>query len=465
MVNNKKDGIAIITEKCKVPYKLSNDVLTLFFGDQIVCSEEVINYIVGMTSNTATPKYTYYHLSVPLKCSINKSEVEIHYPLLCGNVNVYVDYFIDDYYEKALYNGMTFSFMELDCFAPSDEIYVKDEQKFMFLKNPIKLCEFDFTHKNKKVSFTLQVRSCADVIVNGVDPIKNKLESKSELILRFEKTNDLLFILELYRAIQKLFAFICNRKNITLDSAVLTSEKTKQDFQSLQNTSDNKSKKSLKHHRLVIIDKYKDIPENKSNCIKIAKYSMMSSHFEELFNMFLEDKVSTLSIHNSLKARNHVDLQQFLSITSLFEYYQRNFLPEISSKTILEVYNEVDNLLEDYLKKVTGEKRRIAKRLKKSLRPRISLKEIIIKVYNGYDDWTGLENILDGFFTYNIDDLAKAANEWRNALAHHKKECEPDVKIVHAIRLLEHLNYCIVLRVAGYEDNEIKNIVENILTR
>ena len=49
--------------------------------------------------------------------------------------------------------------------------------------------------------------------------------------------------------------------------------------------------------------------------------------------------------------------------------------------------------------------------------------------------------------------LSDIANRWRNELAHEKREYEPDSQVVDAIRLVEHLNYCIVLREAGYDDN------------
>ena len=34
-----------------------------------------------------------------------------------------------------------------------------------------------------------------------------------------------------------------------------------------------------------------------------------------------------------------------------------------------------------------------------------------------------------------------------------------------AVRLVEHMNYCIVLRKAGYDDDQIKAIITEILVR
>ena len=61
--------------------------------------------------------------------------------------------------------------------------------------------------------------------------------------------------------------------------------------------------------------------------------------------------------------------------------------------------------------------------------------------------------------------MASAANSWRNELAHEKREYQPDVDVVNAIRLVEHINYCIVLRQAGFNDEQIKAIISDILIR
>ena len=93
------------------------------------------------------------------------------------------------------------------------------------------------------------------------------------------------------------------------------------------------------------------------------------------------------------------------------------------------------------------------------------MEEKILKAYNGYGDWASLSEVLLEWFGVDVSDLADAANEWRNELAHEKREYCPDVKAIRAIRLVEHLNYCIILRKAGYSNEEIKNIIQEILAR
>ena len=87
------------------------------------------------------------------------------------------------------------------------------------------------------------------------------------------------------------------------------------------------------------------------------------------------------------------------------------------------------------------------------------------KVIDGYDGWSPVKPILKDWFGNDYELLMKAANDWRNELAHEKRSYEPDLNTVKAVRLVEHLNYCIVLRKAGYNDDEISAILECTLAR
>ena len=83
----------------------------------------------------------------------------------------------------------------------------------------------------------------------------------------------------------------------------------------------------------------------------------------------------------------------------------------------------------------------------------------------GYDGWAPIKPVLRDWFGSDYIALTKVANDWRNELAHEKRSYEPDENTVMAIRLVEHLNYSIVLRIAGYSDEEISAILENTLAR
>jgi hypothetical protein len=216
---------------------------------------------------------------------------------------------------------------------------------------------------------------------------------------------------------------------------------------------------------LVVVDKYKEAHESEKAVSKTINYSFVSSSFESLFSLFVNNSVSIFSIHSSLTARNLLDLKQCLHITAAFEYYQRTFLPVISSDLTIQFYNDITSLIQKYADGQTGKKKSKANSLIKVLKPDVSLEQKICKAYDGYSGWSGVKNILTEYFGESIKGLAEIAKDWRNELAHEKREYEPDERVITAIRLVEHLNYCIILRIAGYSDDLIKPILDEILIR
>ena len=198
---------------------------------------------------------------------------------------------------------------------------------------------------------------------------------------------------------------------------------------------------------------------------------MFSEKLPELFRLFSEETIESIatvngnSIHHSIKYRNLIDLEQSLHITATFEYYVRTLLPEMSSSSTLAFINDLGVLLAEYIANCSGKKKQKAQKFKKSLNPQLALESKIQKAYDGYSTWQPLKPILAEWFGDDISALASAANSWRNELAHEKREYQPDVDVVNAIRLVEHINYCIVLRQAGFNDEQIKAIISDILIR
>lgn len=222
---------------------------------------------------------------------------------------------------------------------------------------------------------------------------------------------------------------------------------------------------------LIINQKFLEPLEDKKSISKTLNYGFFKNNIKELFQLFFEKTsedtaiVNVGSLHHSLKYRNLIDLEQSLRITATFEYYMRTLLPEISSQETIDFYDDIKSIVLKYAETVGGKKKKKANDLLKSLCPQIPLSEKIKKAYEGYSDWNPLKSILSERFGDDISNLASAANLWRNELAHEKRTFTPDENVVYAIRLLEHINYCIVLRKAGYNDNEIKLITDELLTK
>ena len=203
------------------------------------------------------------------------------------------------------------------------------------------------------------------------------------------------------------------------------------------------------------------------------KLDVHHPYIDKLFEIVADDitgdretsaNISISSMHPSLKRRNLIDLQQSLHITGAFEFYVRRYLPgmieEKSHHIILKM------LLLEFANKNKVKTRKLAKNLADNVVREPSLQEKIEKVYGGYKDWTGVKDCLEeDWFSNDVSLLAKSANEWRNELAHEKRSYEPDIEAIRAIRLVEHLNYIIMLRQLGCTDREIKEFLENVLVR
>ncbi len=458
------EGIAKVSAEKSAPYHFSNGTLTLLLGGAVTTLSDGDKFLLGQKSGMLTGGWTLYHLSTPVEnyghMETKDEDGEIRQiPMSIGNVNIDVDYYIDDYCDCSEYNQMQFSFAELNYFIPSAKAFTYGENFMMFSQTPIELCKFDFTYQGTKVSLTFRIYS------TGTAGVKCTAVTKSELQLQFTKTDNADYLVGLYRVVYDVFTFLCNRQNVSFDTATLIGEKLVSHPVFSEGKTVIEEKSIPISQDLVIVDKYREEPENDKVSSKTVRYDNVSSHFEQLFKLILDNKVSLSSIHVSVKAKKYLDLKQCLHITAAFEYYERMFLPEISSQTTLEVYEEVKDIIGEYVNSLAGKKKKKAESLLNGLAPKLSLKDKIIKVYMGYSTWPALSGVLDEWFLGRVDDLAVVANKWRNELAHEKRIYEPDERVISAVRLVEHLNYCIVLRQAGYADEEIKVFLEQVLSR
>lgn len=377
-----------------------------------------------------------------------------------------VDWLITNYQESTYYTEVNAEFPELDYFMPSSSIASIEKDKVTVSRKPIVAKGFDIDFKDRVIH--IAIRMLPDI---SYKPFKDtEFKTKVQIHVTFEKTDDYAFLIAIYSLIENVFSFICNRRNIAISGLKLEGNYSGKTIRN------NKivNEKILTNQNLIIYEKYKEPIEDikvigKTPCIKLFE-----SHLQELFQLVAnnfdngEGTVSILSIHPSAKRRNLIDLQQTLQIVAAFEFYQRTYLPAISSDRTIEAYEEIDFLLDGYIQKYKGKdakKKKVAEDIKKHLAPDISLKDKLKKAYDGYKDWAGLSGVLDTLFKNHVDQLAEVANDWRNELAHEKRSYEPTPDVVSAVRMVEYINYCIILRKSGYDDSDIKNIIDVVLQK
>jgi hypothetical protein len=460
------DGFAFLSKDRSIPFHYENGFLKLFLDGSHFAFEEDTRIVIGQKRGVMVGGLILFHLVLPLENNwVHKTTDETgttsEVPISMGTVKREVDFYLDGYVENTRFTKMKFSFEELNYFIPSSVMcnFYPKESRVEFLGSPKIITSFPFEFKGRNVTFSLKLFN------NYEFGISSLAQTESQLTLEFDETDDLEFFQALYFLVQQFFSFLCNRQNIAINSAVLVGKRLQIGYKDSEGKEIFADKQVPVSTTFFVFNKYKEDPEESKVIAKTIRFVDLEPSFESLFSLFLHDKVSVHSIHSSFAARRLLDLKQCLHITAAFEYYQRTFLPEISSEDTIQVYDEVRALIDSYITEQKGEKKKKAKRLRDSLRPNISLQDKICKVYNGYNNWSGLKIILSEYFGENVTKLANVANQWRNELAHEKREHEPDQDVISSIRLVEHLNYCIVLRFAGYSDDGIKAIVEKVLTR
>ncbi|OON85009.1 hypothetical protein BXO88_14575 [Oribacterium sp. C9] len=377
-----------------------------------------------------------------------------------------IDFAVKNYKRGSKYKEAVFDFAELQFFCPSGSVVKEDEERNVI-----------FSGKPKNIStFNIEVNSieCEVSFIIGAKGkwgfARSMMEAVTELHISFPETDDFKFINNLYLVVDCVFAFICNRRNSTC-----LSMKVKGTYPS-KFIDNDKFVDCIKHcdSEIYYFDKYREDPENEKIIAKTWTESLFFKHIDALFTMVSDDisgkledggKISIASIHPSIKRRNLIDLQQSIQISSAFEFYVRRYLPNMMEEKSHHVIMKM--ILKEIEAKSTGKLRELAKSLSKNVVREPALEDKVIKVYKGYDKWPALALCIseDWYKPDEIRALGDEANQWRNELAHAKRSYEPSENTVRAIRLLEHMNYAIVLRKIGFSDEEIKKILENALIR
>ena len=463
---NATNNGTIIFGNNEIPFLFDEEtnLLTIYFGNKCTEIPEPLNGIVGRESDKMVGGYIYYSLSVPFSaddCLLVTGDGAKS--VATGTHNAEVEFYIESYQSSTVYNEMRFQFAELDCFIPSrGQVEIKDDQ-FVFSRIKKNLYAFEVDYQGQKIAVSFDVKAECKSSVNA------RATTISEVTIHFPETDDLEYITGLYVRVHNFFSFICNRKNIGLRSAILYGNYLSKTIDENKQPVDISCTTKQKIH---FSQKYLEPMESEKKIKKVLNCKYFASKLPELFQMFFERTyeedviVNASSVHHSFKYRNLIDLEQSLHITATFEHYVKTLLPEMSSKSTLECYRDMEKILEKYIADTTGKKQEKAKKFLKGLGPQIPLEGKIQKAYNGYTGWAPLSSIISELFNgEDIAALAKEANSWRNELAHDKREYVPSIKAIKAIRLVEHLNYAIVLRYAGYNDEEIKEILRELLAR
>lgn len=383
------------------------------------------------------------------------------------NHSVQVDWIIMGYEMDCRFDKVQFDFEELQFFCPSISIVQEKEDTIVFSKEKKQIKEFDFEIAGRKCHASF------DVGIEGNQGIANShIQAKSVLTITFEKTSDFSFLESIYNLIDETFSFVCNRRNTDctyMNVMGVYPAKTIED----KKVVDCERRMRAKMH---FLNKYRESNESNKVISKAFYSAIVFPYIDKLISLIAKDidsksyEDSTIyisSIHPSTKRRNLIDLQQSLQITGAFEFYSRKYLPSMRKEK--EYHTVIKMVLLELVENSLFNRK--ARETINSLIGHVvtepALADKIVKAYQGYGEWRPLKNCLkEGWFDESkIQIYAKAANDWRNELAHSKRDYEPNLDTIIAVRLMEHMNYAIVLRQIGMKDEKIAEMLENILVR
>ena len=446
---------------CPFSYEKDTEKITVFTGGRAVTIPENTEIVIGQKYGMLNGGYTLYKLTVPLSNDCMAFEGSTPKSVSVANQIRSVEYYIENYQPGSHYTELRLQFAELNYFIPSIGRATITDEEIVISRKKETPYSFDIKFRGTSVKISFIAKAEARTRV------KTTVETISEVVLAFPETEDLEYVRGLYDVARGFFSFICNRRNIGLRSATLIGEYPTKKIQ------EHKIVDSVGYtsQKIYFSQRYLESEEDNKQIAKTANWKLFAEKIPELFQLFSEETsdsipiVTESSIHHSIKYRNLIDLEQSLHITATFEYYVRTILPEMSSSSTLDFLNDLGVLLNGYISECSGKKKKKAQKFKKSLSPQLALENKLQKAYDGYTTWKPLKPILMEWFGDDISGLAEAANNWRNELAHEKREYQPGEEVVNAIRCVEHINYCIVLRKAGYIDEQIKAIVSEILIR
>lgn len=384
-----------------------------------------------------------------------------------------IDFVIQNYEIGSYYTEAIFDFDELQYFVPSNQVVKAEEEgnHVVFERSLKEIIAFDITVDSVNCHVSFNVSSKGEWKI-----AHSNMEAFSEIRISFPATSDLDFFKDLYNLVDCVFAFICNRRNTTCLSMKLHGKYPSKRPDHGKIIDCEKPIQS----EIYFFNRYREEPEGNKAISETWNVTLFLKHIDNLFKLMVESifnkvideededirPLSIASIHPSIKRRNLVDLQQSLQIASTFELYVRHYLPVMEKE---ETHHVVMNMiLQEIIEKKPSKKLKdLAKSLSKNLVREPALKDKIWKAYKGYDTWLPLKNCIsqEWYKEEEIIDLGQEFNLWRNALAHGKLSYEPNEKTIKAVRLLEHLNYSIILRAIGYADEEIMTLLEKALKR
>lgn len=453
--------INIPSKKKRVAYFFEDNIMQIYFNYTLPMEEKqnvTINiqsknqWIIG--NDIATGKSIIFFVE---PTSFEDDKI---IPFTQISIRVYFYIVVDCDLKYFAVNKVGFSFKELNSFFDLNraiEREISEDNQYIIKTQPSNkvIKKFSFTVMEKKVKAEMAIK----VLVNR--DASQALRLESVLYCLFKTTYDMEFILDIYLTIKKLFYFLCYRQSIQINSIDLFRQDDKGRY--------------LSAGKLFILFGNESIEDSKI-IDKTIQYRLVQNHFEDLIKLIIDEKIYLEHIPIDYEASKHISNASFIMDTAAFEWtfkqcYDKIPMADYKNKIKNDVLNTLENLrtnneYNSREKKIIKFYKNIIDRVEMKLAGKIlyALKDLD-GVLMEFIKWIyALNNMsLDEKKVYN--EIAEDLEYQRNAYAHGNIDREMKPNIITDTVILEWLNYCMVLKMAGFNETEIFNIINVVFQR
>lgn len=445
-----------IQESCKYPFRFENVYITIYNRDAIsINNTEKYNinlnsdlkYLVAEDIDT-NKTLIFFVRDIPFESSnwdfVSSERIKVNYYLELKIL-----------FHDLSFNKLIFEFPELNYFYPIiNGFNSENNESYLFSINPI-----PFQQTKQCFSFKINGNKFdIEFGVSGAYRFRNSapLTFSSQLSCSFQKTNNFNIIIEIYTLVKRLFYFLCHRRSICLTPIIVRciSKNDKYTVGNLYILFDNKKAEN------------EDIVKE-TICINLVK-----SNFNQLIQLIADDCIYTENIPRDYESAHRITTASFILEAAAFEWSYKKLYGMIKlsdyrlavKQDIIKVINTLkDN--NDYNSKENRELKYYSKIIKKT---ESNFSERVIFALRDFD--SVLSKFIQRIYKYNNvkydkKTYSKIANElqkYRNSFAHGDIDNKIKGQFILDTIILEWLNYCIILKTAGYTHDEIFNIINTI---
>lgn len=448
-----------IEESCKYPFRFENGNITIYNRDAILV-KNVEKYKIDLQSD----------LEYLIAEDIDTYRIKVFFvnnvPFTSDNWNwasyeskpVYYYLELKSLLHPISFNRIIFEFSELNFFYPVKNGFISGHNEgSIFTIEPI-----PYQQTKQGFSFNLHGKPIElEFGVSGAYRFNNSapLSFSSQLSCSFRDTKSISEIIDIYHIIKQLFYFLCHRRSICFN-----------DIKVKCIGEDGKYTVGQFH---VLYDEKNQ--ENESVIKETICIDYVKSHLNQLIQLVSDNQLYTENIPRDNESTHHITTASFILDAAAFEWSFKNlyreFVPsEFRIKVKQDILEAVERMIikNKYNSKEKSEANLYSKIIKNTQR---SFSERVLHALKDFD------GVLSDFIkllykynnlTYNKKSYYKIADElqsYRNAFAHGNIEKELKGEFILDTIILEWLNYCVVLKTAGFNGDEIFNILNMIFHR